>query len=123
VDDHALVRTGIRRVLEETPDWTVCAEAEDGKEAVQKAVDLKPNLILMDVSMPIMNGIEATKQIRRLSPGMKIVILSMHNAPQLAQQARESGANAYVVKASSVDRLRKTIGEVLSADPQHFTEA
>ena len=123
VDDHELVRKGIRRVLEDVPGWTISGEAEDGSQAVQKVLELKPTLVLMDVSMPVMNGIEATRAIRRVSPSTKIVILSMHNAPQLAKEAKDSGANAYVVKSSSVAELRSAIGAVLDADAEQFTAA
>lgn len=122
VDDHALVRTGIKRVLEEIPDWTVCGEAGDGQEAVEKALQLQPDLVLMDITMPVMNGIEATKQIRRLAPQMRIAMLSMHDAPQIVEQARLSGANAYLVKASEADELRDAVAAVLQHDPGHFTE-
>src|ERR1700722_5332763 len=96
VDDHTLVRTGIRRVIEEVPEWTVVGEAGAGQEAVQKALAPKPDLALVDVSMPIMNGIEATRQIRQLSPATRIAVLSMHNSRQMVEQARLSGANAYL---------------------------
>jgi two-component system nitrate/nitrite response regulator NarL len=82
-------------------------------EAIQKALELKPDLVLMDISMPNMNGIEATKQIRKQAPDTKIILLSMHDSPQIAQQGKQAGANAYVVKSSSTVELQKTIKSVM----------
>lgn len=111
VDDHALVREGIKQLL---VDYSVCGEASDGLEAIQKVLELKPDLVLMDISMPNMNGIEATKQIRKQAPEIKIILLSMHDSVQIAEQGKQAGADAYVVKASSAAELQKTIKSVMN---------
>jgi two-component system, NarL family, nitrate/nitrite response regulator NarL len=112
-DDHELVRKGIRALFDGIPEWQVRGEAANGKEAVEKALELKPDLILMDISMPIMNGIEAARQIRRFQPTAKIIILTMHDSPQIAEQARHAGASACLVKTGSLEDLRNTIATVL----------
>ena len=116
MDDHEVVRKGIKYLLEGQSGWTTCGEAGNGQEAIEKVLELKPDLVLMDISMPIMNGIEATKQIHRLSPSTKIVILSMHDSAQIAEQVKQSGANAYLIKSSSAEKLRATIAEVLQSE-------
>jgi DNA-binding NarL/FixJ family response regulator len=113
VDDHEIVRSGLRRLLETQSGWEVCGEAGNGKEAIEKALALKPDLVLMDISMPVMNGIEATRQMRRLSPMTKVVIVSLHDNKSIAAQAKDAGAYAYLVKAAPSEIVLKTIAAVL----------
>jgi DNA-binding NarL/FixJ family response regulator len=113
VDDHEIVRSGLRRLVERESGWEVCGEAGNGKEAIEKALALKPDLVLMDISMPVMNGIEATRQIRQLSPVTKIVIVSLHDNEVITAQAKDAGADAYVVKACRSEILIDTIAAVL----------
>jgi CheY-like chemotaxis protein len=87
----------------------VCGEAVNGKEAIDKALALNPDLVLMDISMPVMNGIEATRQIRRLSPVTKIVIVSLRDDESITAEAKNAGADAYVVKACASEILLETI--------------
>jgi DNA-binding NarL/FixJ family response regulator len=112
-DDHALVRDGIKRLLNEA-GFCVCGEAADGKEAIQTVLALKPDLVLMDITMPVMNGIEATKEIRFLSPETKILIVSMHNSPQIMKGAAEAGAHGFFVKSGGLHELQKAILGILS---------
>ena len=91
----------------------MCGEAGNGQEAIEKALALKPDLVLMDITMPVMSGIEATRQIRQLSPETKIVIVSMHDNEVITAQAKDAGADAYVVKACPSEILIKTIAAVL----------
>lgn len=114
VDDHEIVRTGLCRLIEGHSTWKVCGQAGNGKEAVEKTLALTPDLVLMDISMPTMNGIEATRHIRRLSPATKIVILSLHDDKTVVAQAQEAGADAYVVKSSPSDILLKTLSAILA---------
>jgi len=114
VDDHEMVRKGLRTLLKTVLSRFICDETSDGEQAVEKAIELKPDLILMDVRMPVMNGIDATRQIRRYLPNTKIVVLTMHDSAQMADQAQKAGASAYVLKSDSPEVLRQKIAEVLT---------
>jgi DNA-binding NarL/FixJ family response regulator len=100
VDDHEVVRRGIRELLLSLPDLEICGEATDGVDAVAKAQALRPDAITMDISMPRMNGLEATRQIRPLLPDTTIVVLSQYDVPEMMKQAMNAGASAYVVKTA-----------------------
>ena len=100
VDDHEVVRRGVRSLLLEQPEIDVCGEAVDGQDALDKALELKPDVILMDVSMPRLNGLEATRQIRSILPDCEVLILSQHENPEMARQALKAGARGYVIKGS-----------------------
>jgi len=112
VDDHEVLRRGIRSTLD--GQWEICGEASNGQEAIDKAAALKPDLVLMDVSMPGMNGIEATKQILKASPAMKVVIFTMHDSQSMVAAAKAAGAKACLTKTVPADRLRGVIAEVLN---------
>ena len=109
VDDHELVREGIKRVLESHPDLIVCGDATNGQEAVEKARELSPNLIVMDLSMPIMGGIEATREIRRLGLPTSILILSLHDSTQARTAAQQAGADGYLPKSRTAEDLVEAI--------------
>lgn len=108
-DDHTIVRQGIRKILEEQPDWQVAAEAGDGREAVRKALELKPDVALLDIGMPLLNGIEATGQIVRLAPAVRVVILSMHPNEAYIGRALQAGARGYLLKDSADSDLVRAI--------------
>ena len=106
-DDHTIVRQGIRKILEEQPDWQVIAEAGDGREAVRRAMELRPDITLMDIGMPLLNGIEATSQISRRAPEVKVIILSMHPNEAYIGRALQAGAKGYLLKDSAdIDLVR-----------------
>ena len=113
-DDHDVVRQGLRRVLEAEPGWVVCGEAANGREAVALAVALQPEVVLLDISMPGLNGIDATRRIRRLVPSTRIIILTMHNAEQIVTEALDAGARGCVLKSDSVRTLVTAIQRVLA---------
>ena len=98
VDDHALVRRGFRRMLEDDETLSVVGEASDGAEGVKLAVELKPDVVVMDCQMPVMNGLEATRKILDLNAGTAILMLSMHTEDTLVKQALDAGARGYVLK-------------------------
>ena len=87
VDDHAFIRRGVQTILHAFPEWEFCGEAENGKDAIRMADELKPEVIIMDVSMPGLNGIEATRAIRKTQPGVKIVLLTLHESAELLRSA------------------------------------
>ena len=113
-DDHELVRRGVRSLLETRPDFEVCGESTDGRDAIEQAQRLSPDLIVMDISMPRLNGLEATREIRRTLPTIDILILSQHNSTEMMRQAFNAGARGYVVKTAisqdllhGIDKVRK----------------
>ncbi len=112
-DDFEVVRTGLKNLLNENAEWEVCGEADNGQSAVEKAVELSPDVVVLDITMPVMNGIEAAKEIRKLSPKTKIVMFSMHDSARMEHEAKAAGADAYIVKSSGIDVIEKTIGKLL----------
>jgi two-component system, NarL family, response regulator NreC len=100
-DDHTLVRQGIRKILEERPGWVVVDEARDGREAVQKALATEPDVIVIDTAMPLLNGIEATRQITRRLPNARVLVVSMHADEAYVVRAVEAGAHGYLLKDSA----------------------
>jgi two-component system, NarL family, response regulator NreC len=104
-DDHTLVRQGLRRILEEQPDWQVVAETGNGREAVALAADHQPDVVILDIGMPQLNGLEATRQITRRLPSVRVLILSMHADEVHITKAVEAGASGYLVKDSADSEL------------------
>jgi DNA-binding NarL/FixJ family response regulator len=111
-DDHAVVRRGIRTLLEEQGGWNVAAEASDGREAVEKAKQIKPAVAVLDITMPILNGLEATRQIVEAVPKTQVLILTVHDSDVIAQRVLQAGARGYLLKSdvgrdliSAVDAL------------------
>jgi PAS domain S-box-containing protein len=99
-DDHEIIRRGVRSLLEARPNYDICGEAVDGKDAVEKASKLKPDLVIMDVSMPGLNGLEATRSIRKQVPKTEVIILTQHESEEMMRQAAHAGAHGYVVKSA-----------------------
>ncbi|HVG72105.1 MAG TPA: response regulator transcription factor [Vicinamibacterales bacterium] len=110
-DDHTVVRQGLRKLLEERPDWEVIAEAGDGREAVRLAEQQKPDVAILDVAMPLLNGIEATRQITKRVPSTRVLVLSMHADEAYVTQILQAGATGYLLKDSADVDLLKAVGE------------
>lgn len=101
VDDHEIIREGLRTILERHAGWTVCGEASTGRKAVTEAIRLQPDVVLMDISMPELNGLDATPQILEKVPNAKILILSAHDSERLVRQMLSSGARGYMLKTDA----------------------
>ena len=108
-DDHRIVREGIRSLLEKSDELVVIAEAENGREAVQLARELCPDVILMDIAMPLLNGLEATHQIKRDCPDVKVLALSVHDDEEYIRQMLASGAMGYITKYAATDELVQAV--------------
>ena len=102
-DDHDIIRRGLKALLSSRPGWMVCAEATTGREAVALAAQHKPDIVVMDISMPDLNGLEAARKVRKLLPKTEVVILSLHYSDQLVREVVDAGARAYIMK-SDADR-------------------
>ncbi len=113
VDDHALIRDGLKNILFLFPEIEEIKEAINGKEAVEKALDLKPDLILLDIQMPEMNGMEALKELKKKLPETKVVMLTVYDEEPLVSQALKLGADGYLVKNSSREEIYRAIKEVM----------
>ncbi|MFP4488880.1 MAG: response regulator [Bacteroidales bacterium] len=112
-DDHKIVREGLRSVIESSPAYTVVAEAENGRQAVKLSAEMKPDIVLMDVAMPDLNGVEATKQILNINPEIRIIALSMHSDKQFVSGMLTAGAYAYLLKDCDSAELMKAIETVM----------
>jgi DNA-binding NarL/FixJ family response regulator len=113
VDDNEIVRMGVQNLLRHRPDWEICGCAADGREAISKVWSLSPDVVILDLSLPVMNGFETATEIRRIAPSTKIVLFSVHDVPVTA---REVGADAFVSKTTPAQELIATIERV--TDPQ-----
>lgn len=115
-DDHTLMREGLTSLLEKDEGLRVVAEARDGREAVRLATELRPDVVIMDVGMPELNGIEATRKVLEESPDSRVIALSMHVERRLVMEALRAGASAYVLKLSAFDELRQAVQAVLQGN-------
>ena len=116
VDDHAVVRDGIRARLEQHPDFSVVGEAINGREAIQKVSELNPDVVLMDISMPVMNGMDAAKYLREKYPDIKVIILTMHEHKEYIQGVIRCGAQGYIVKDVSSSEMINAIKTVCNGE-------
>jgi DNA-binding NarL/FixJ family response regulator len=119
-DDHAVVRRGLRTLIEGVPGWEVCAEAADGNETVALAAEARPDILIMDLSMPGLGGVDATIQIRKVLPQIEVLILTMHESDRLAGQALRAGARGYLLKGESEDKLMEAL-EALARHQPYFS--
>lgn len=119
-DDHDIVRRGLRSLIEARPEWKVCDEANSGRDAVAKAEEKKPDIVILDISMPELNGLEAARRIRRVSPNSEILILSVHYSDQLIKEILDLGVRGFIVKSDS-DRDLMVAVETLANHKPFFT--
>jgi DNA-binding NarL/FixJ family response regulator len=119
-DDHDLMRRGLKSLLEAHQGWTICAEAHTGREAVAKAEELKPDIVILDITMPELNGVEAARRILKASPNTEILVLSVHYSDQLIRDILDAGVRGYIVKSDS-DRDLVIAVEALSNHKPFFT--
>jgi DNA-binding NarL/FixJ family response regulator len=119
-DDHEIVRRGLRALIQEEPGWQVVAEVTNGRDAVVKANELKHDVAILDISMPSLNGLDATKQIAKLSPQTKVLILTVHDADQLISKVLGGGARGYILKADAGGDLITAV-KALLANKTFFT--
>jgi DNA-binding NarL/FixJ family response regulator len=111
-DDHELVRRGARGVLHSRRGWRVVGEAANGQEALEKAIDLKPDIALVDISMPELDGIEVVRQIRQAVPTAKVLVLTMHESDRMVQRALDAGAQGYILKSDLTECLVKAVKSI-----------
>ena len=100
-DDHDIVRRGLRALVQEEPSWQIVADVQDGRSAVVKSQELKPDIAILDIGMPSLNGLDATKQIVKVNPNTKVLILTMHDSEQLIQNVLNAGARGYLMKSDA----------------------
>lgn len=113
VDDHAFIRRGVETILEAFPEWQVCGEAANGTDAIRLATELNPEVVLMDVTMPGMNGLEATRIIRSKQPAVKVILLTLHESSEVLRSGFRAGANGYLLKADAEEELMKALRAVI----------
>jgi DNA-binding NarL/FixJ family response regulator len=119
-DDHDVVRAGLRRLLETRADWTVVAEAGDGRKAIAQAISHKPDVAIVDYSLPLINGVEATRQIKMRVPTVEVLIFTMHDNETLLQDLLQAGARGYLLKSDAEQHLFSAV-EALSVGRSFFT--
>lgn len=119
-DDHELVRKGLRAVLDPQSGWTICGEAVNGRQAVDLARQLKPDVMVMDITMPELNGLEATRQVLKDRPKTEVLILTVHESEQLVKEVIDAGARGYILKGDTT-RLLVTAIETIAQHKPFFT--
>ena len=111
VDDHEALRAGVRTVLE-SRGFEICGEAADGQEALSRALQLRPDLVILDITMPVLDGFSAAREIHKRLPGVGILLLSMHESATMVNVAKSSGARGYVAKSEGIARLLKAVDAI-----------
>lgn len=117
VDDHAVVRRGVRSLLESQEGWEVCGEATTGRDAVEQSRRLRPDVVVMDLSLPELNGLDATRQILKDAPDTEVLVLTMHHSEELARDALQAGARGYVLKSDADENLIAAVDSLRQHKP------
>jgi DNA-binding NarL/FixJ family response regulator len=117
VDDHAVVRRGVRSLLESHEGWEVCGEATTGRDAVAQSLKLRPDVVVMDMSLPELNGLDATRQILKAAPNTEVLVLTMHQSEELARDVLQAGARGYVLKADADENLIAAVDSLRQHKP------
>jgi len=117
VDDHAVVRRGVRTLLEGHEGWMVCGEATTGRDAVKQNRHLRPDVIVMDLSLPELNGLDAIRQILKDRPGTEVLVLTMHHSEELAREVLQTGARGYVMKSDADENLIRAVDRLRQHQP------
>ena len=112
-DDHEVVRQGLRTILKARPDWEIVGEAENGQDAIDAVRDLKPDVVILDITMPVMSGLEATQAIVNLRVGTQVLIFTMHDSKSLVKAVRKAGADGYVLKSRAARDLIRAVDAML----------
>ena len=118
-DDHDVVRRGLRHLLEQNPEWEVCGEAVTGREAVEMASKLMPHVVVLDLTMPELNGLEATRQIHKAQPATEILVFTMHESEQLIREVLAVGARGYLLKSDAAALIISAV-ETLARHKPYF---
>ena len=113
VDDHAFIRRGVQTILQSFPEWELCGEAANGSDAVRLVNQLEPDVVLMDITMPGMNGLEATRIIHNSHPRVKIILLTLHESTEVLRSGFRAGASGYLLKADAEEELLKALQVVI----------
>lgn len=116
-DDHDVVRHGLRDLLRQRPGWEVCAEATTGRQAVEMAIDLQPDVAILDLSMPQLNGLDATRRIRKAAPAVEVLIFTMHESEQLIRDVLAAGARGYLLKSDAVSHIIPAVEALVQHRP------
>jgi PAS domain S-box-containing protein len=115
-DDHEMLRRGVRTILENEPDWEICGEAIDGQDAVEKTASLRPDLVILDINMPVLNGLAAVRHILRSSPQTKILVFTVHDSDQTVKEIHAAGAHRFLSKSNASDDLLRVVKELLGTN-------
>jgi DNA-binding NarL/FixJ family response regulator len=121
VDDHEAVRKGVCAILSSRLDIEVCGEAVNGKEAIEKAKELRPDLVILDITMPVLNGFDAAREILKILPEARILMFSMHESKQLLEEAKKIGVHGYLTKTRGGETLLRAV-DALMANRVFFPE-
>ena len=119
-DDHEVVRRGLCALLQSRSEWEICGEAADGREAVEKARSLKPDAVIIDIGMPLLNGLEATRQILKANPQVKVLVLTLHDSDQVIREVLNAGARGFLLKSDAARDLLSAM-QALRRSNTYFT--